>query len=91
MDIVEIYDSSYQTLYAGGYNKYVKDIETKSYKWRFKDFINSDGIKSLGGDNSLSSGLISTPDGMAMYAARPILKSDGSGPSIAIFFWTIPG
>jgi sensor domain CHASE-containing protein len=87
MDIVEIYGSDRQTLYAGGYDKHTESIEYKTYGWHFKDFVNTDSVNSMDEDHSLASGLVTTPGGMVMYAARPILKSDGSGPSIGVFFF----
>ncbi len=87
MDIVEIYDSKQRAIYSGGYDKSVEGAEPKSYNWHFADIVRVPNLGTLDSESLVAIGLVPSPDGLLMYAARPILMSDGSGPSVGVFFF----
>jgi len=87
MDIVEIYDTKQRPIYAGGYDKNASGPEPRNYNWQFKDIVAFSFVDSFDKNDNVFSGITETTDGLVMFAVRPVLKSNGDGPSVGVFFF----
>jgi sensor domain CHASE-containing protein len=87
MDIVEIYDADHSLVYTGGYDRNAPSPESKNYDWHFTDIVEFSFVDTFDKNDKVYSGIAETPDGLIMFAVRPVLKSNGDGPSVGVFFF----
>ena len=83
MNVVEIYDIQDNLVFSG----FAESVDPSRYEWRFKDVIDFRSLGALEQNNNVMDGLASTPGGLVMFAVRPVLKSNGDGPSVGVFFF----
>ncbi len=87
MDFVQIIDASGRVVHTGGYDRYSESIRASDYDWVFTNLVQPSYLSGLDKADDKISGALSTPDGLAIFGARPIVKSNGDGPSAGVFFF----
>ncbi|MFO1154833.1 MAG: CHASE4 domain-containing protein [Rhodospirillales bacterium] len=85
LDVVEVYDIKRTKLFAVVYDR-VQD-RIRRAPWTLARSDHDDRVLSRVGAGENVVGIISTPDGPAMFAARPIVKTNGEGPSAGTFIF----
>lgn len=84
LDVVEVYNSKGTKLFAVVYDR--GQHLTRRAPWTLAH-IGAEGSSVLSrvdrGENVV--GILSTPDGAAMFSARPIVKTNGDGPPAGVF------
>ncbi len=78
IDHIEIYDSKHNQLYVATYDREAK--EPRHTDW---SFLTPDEQPTFSSDEEASKenhGIVATPEGLFLFAARPILRTSGEGP-----------
>ncbi len=85
LDVVEVYDARRTKLFAVVYDR--RQDKIRRAPWTLANLDKDDPILGRVEAGQNVAGLISTPDGPAMFAARPIVKTNGEGPPAGTFLF----
>ncbi|QLH40024.1 MAG: HAMP domain-containing protein [Defluviicoccus sp.] len=85
LDIVEIYNKINENILSVIFNRTANNIQ--HVDWMLGDFAETQRLLSLPNDSSKITGVILTPHGPALVASRPIVKTNGEGPSVGTFLF----
>jgi sensor domain CHASE-containing protein len=82
LDIVEIYDAKKTRLFTVVYDRNAG--RTRQAEWKLTALADG-SLLTHTDDASTISGILSTPDRPALFASRPIVKTNGEGPAVGTF------
>ncbi len=85
LDIVEVYTRERKNLFAVVFDRgegHLRDVN-----WTLGALGETPRLLELPDDSSKITGVILTPDGPALVASRPIVKTNGEGPSVGTFLF----
>lgn len=85
LDIVEVYNAQKANLFAVVFDRL--ENSTRLVDWTLGGLGDDQPLLTLPDDSSKITGVIRTPDGPALVAARPIVKTNGEGPSVGTFLF----
>lgn len=85
LDIVEVYNASRTKLFAVVYDRGEEQIFQPN--WTLAQLAHAGGTQKPVDDGSNVTGVVSTPQGAALFAARPIVKTNGEGPPAGTFMF----
>ena len=85
LDIVEVYDARRTKLFAVVFDR--RQDRIRRAPWTLAHIDRDDAVLARVGQGENVAGIISTPDGAAMFAARPIVKTNGDGPAAGTFLF----
>ncbi len=85
LDVVEVYDARRTKLFAVVYDR--RQDRIRRAPWTLAHLDQNDQVLARVGEGENVVGMISTPDGAAMFSARPIVKTNGDGPAAGTFIF----
>jgi signal transduction histidine kinase len=83
--LIEIYDRNKNQLYAAVYDQEPKELRHADWS-----FLKLDEYRTLFSDEQTtreSQGIVATPEGLFLFAARPILLTSGEGPPAGTYIF----
>jgi signal transduction histidine kinase len=83
--LIEIYDRSKNQLYSAVYDPDAK--ERRNVDWSFLDLDKERTLFSDEGVRKENQGIVATPEGLFLFAARPILLTSGEGPPAGTYIF----
>lgn len=84
LDIAEVHNLARDVLFAAVFDR--REDSLRQVDWTLGG-LDDGALLTLPDDSSRIGGIISTPDGPALVAARPIVKTSGEGPSAGTFLF----
>jgi len=85
LDVVEVYNAHRVNLFATVFDR--EEGRVRPVDWRLGGLGDNFPLLTLPQDTGKINGVVLTPDGPALIASRPIVRTNGEGPAAGVFLF----